>query len=301
MEKVFTPSDLYERLKEGAKQFHQEATHFSILNVADLLLPYPKKVKYRRRSFFKISVVSGHSKIHYGYNTYEIMKHALVFTNPLIPYEWERLSEDQHGFICMFTDDFLGRFGNPLDFSVFNSVDNGVILLEDELVKKFEGYFIRMNTELNSHYTHRYDLLRCIVLDLIHESQKLLPSSSHIFHGTNAHERIALHFLDLLENQFPIQSSGQHIQLNKPSQFANKLHLHVNHLNKALKEITGKTTSQLIAERIIQEAVILLKSTDWSVTEIAWCLGFEEPNNFSSFFKRFRKTSPKQLRMEKID
>ena len=89
--------------------------------------------------------------------------------------------------------------------------------------------------------------------------------------------------------------------MDAASGFARQLNVHVNHLNKALKEITGKTTSQLINERILQEAKILLRSTNWTVNEIAWSLGFEEPNHFSGFFKSKAKISPNKFRKSIID
>lgn len=76
--------------------------------------------------------------------------------------------------------------------------------------------------------------------------------------------------------------------------------MHVNHLNKALKETTGKTTSQIISERIVQEAMILLKQTNWNINEIAWCLGFEELSHFINFFKKNVQVSPKNYRLTEI-
>jgi len=59
----------------------------------------------------------------------------------------------------------------------------------------------------------------------------------------------------------------------------------VNYLNKVLKENTGKTTTEMITRRLIQEAKILLKQTDWNISQIANCMGFEELAHFSNFFK----------------
>ena len=56
--------------------------------------------------------------------------------------------------------------------------------------------------------------------------------------------------------------------------------------NKVLKENTGKTTTDLISSRVIQEAKILLKQTDWNISEIAYSLGFEEVAHFSNFFRK---------------
>ena len=80
------------------------------------------------------------------------------------------------------------------------------------------------------------------------------------------------------------------------SDYASQLNIHVNHLNRAVKETTEKTTSQLIAERFIQEAKILLKHSNWNVSEIAWALGFTEVSHFNNFFKKHARLSPLKFR-----
>jgi AraC-like DNA-binding protein len=63
-----------------------------------------------------------------------------------------------------------------------------------------------------------------------------------------------------------------------------------------LKDFTGKTTSEIISSRIVQEAKILLKETTWNVSEIAYSLGFEEVAHFSNFFKKQVNLSPLSYR-----
>ena len=74
-------------------------------------------------------------------------------------------------------------------------------------------------------------------------------------------------------------------EIKTPNDYAQSLSIHVNSLNRSVKEITGKTTSQQITARIIQEANALLKHTDWNISEIAYGLGFEEPAYFTNYFK----------------
>ena len=93
-------------------------------------------------------------------------------------------------------------------------------------------------------------------------------------------------FLELLERQFPIDENHQRIRLRSASDFARQLNIHVNHLNRSIKEITDKTTSQIIAECILQESKILLKHIAWNVSEIAYALGFNELSHFNNFFKK---------------
>jgi AraC-like DNA-binding protein len=103
-------------------------------------------------------------------------------------------------------------------------------------------------------------------------------------------------FLGLLENQFPAQRN-HHLE-RSPSFYAESLKVHVNYLNRVLKRHLGKTTTQMISESVFREAKRLLRETPWSVTEIAFALGFSEPNHFSHFFKKMEGQSPVQFRGE---
>jgi AraC-like DNA-binding protein len=133
------------------------------------------------------------------------------------------------------------------------------------------------------------------VLELIHYGQKLQPASA--LHPThNASARVASLFIELLERQFPIESPQQTLHLRSAKDYADRLAVHVNHLNKVLKENIGKTTTDIISSRIVQEAKILLKQTDWNISEIAYSLGFEEVAHFSNFFKRQTETAPIKFR-----
>ena len=103
-------------------------------------------------------------------------------------------------------------------------------------------------------------------------------------------------FLELLERQFPIDENHPKVNLRSASEFAQQLNIHVNHLNRAVKAITEKTTTQIIAERILQEAKILLKHSQWNVSEIAYALGFTEVSHFNNFFKKHMGISPLKFR-----
>jgi len=99
-----------------------------------------------------------------------------------------------------------------------------------------------------------------------------------------------------LERQFPIDDTHQRINLRSASEFAKQLNVHVNHLNRAVKDTTEKTTTLLIAERILQEAKILLKHSVWTVSDISYALGFTEVTRFNNFFKKHVLLSPLKFR-----
>ena len=73
--------------------------------------------------------------------------------------------------------------------------------------------------------------------------------------------------MQLLNNQFPIDAPDTVVRLRNPGDFAELLHVHVNHLNHTLRKLTGKSTSVIIQERILEEAKDLLKNSDWNIIQ----------------------------------
>jgi AraC-like DNA-binding protein len=107
-------------------------------------------------------------------------------------------------------------------------------------------------------------------------------------------------FLELLERQFPVENLNVPLRLKTAQDYANGLSIHVNYLNRTVKEVTGKSTTAHIAERVVAEAITLLQYTDWSVADIAYALGFEYPNYFSNFFKKMTGNIPKAYRAAQV-
>jgi AraC-like DNA-binding protein len=105
----------------------------------------------------------------------------------------------------------------------------------------------------------------------------------------------------LLESQFPIASPQHPIGLRNAHEFADQLAVHTNHLNRALKETTGKTTTELISERLIREAKALLLHSNWNITEIGYGLGFDHASNFNIFFKKGSGQTPNQFRKRVVE
>jgi AraC family transcriptional regulator, transcriptional activator of pobA len=182
-----------------------------------------------------------------------------------------------------------------VELPIYQPNSDFVYQLTDKQYLEMELVFRKMDEELSSDYAFKYDLLRNYVLELIHTGQKLKPIKSGDT-ATNAASRISSLFIELLERQFPIENDAQVVQLKTPTDFAKVLGIHINHLNKVLKETTGKSTTEIINGRIAEEAKILLKQTKWNVSEIAFALGFDEVAHFSNFFKKQTTLSPLKYR-----
>jgi AraC family transcriptional regulator, transcriptional activator of pobA len=297
MSKVETIEEFYKRkFSWMPDNIRNEIGHFNVFKLDPFVGSNAKPVPYQRRDYFKIMLVIGNSKVHYADKIVEVQKQALSFSNPQIPYKWEHTDQIRSGLFCVFNQHFFHQYGTLNQYSIFQPGGTPVFELTDEQVDTVSNFFQRMFEEINSDYIHKYDVLRTIVFELIHFAMKMQASAKFDKQPINASQRISTLFLELLERQFPIDDNHQSVQLRSASDFARQLNVHVNHLNRAVKEITEKTTSQLIAERILQEAKILLKRSDWNVSEIAYALGFREVTHFNNFFKKYVELSPLKFR-----
>jgi AraC-like DNA-binding protein len=300
MEPAQSIEDFYrEKLNWMPASLKKEMGHFNVFRLDDFQSPH-RPMPYRRIDFFKISLMMGTNRIGYADKSIELDRPALVFSNPLVPYKWDRLSDTLSGYFCVFTEAFFSQFGHLREYPLFLPGTTPVFALSDEQFIAIRAIFEKMLAEIASDYTYKYDVLRNLVYELVHQALKMQPAATSIYANSNASVRISSLFTELLERQFPIESPAQQVALRAPSQYASQMAIHVNHLNRALREISGKTTTRLISERLTQEAKNLLLHTNWNIGEVAWCLGFEERSHFINFFKKNTDVSPGAFRNHTI-
>lgn len=274
--------------------------HFNVFDTVKFYYSGNKKseMTYNRRLYYKISLIKGKNLVEFADKTVMIEKQGILFATPKIPYRYSPQDKNQSGYFCVFTKDFLSKSKTGLlidDMPIYQHQSDFVFQLTDKQYLEIETIFKKMDSELSSDYEFKYDLLRNYVMELIHTGQKLKPMEGHLA-TTNAASRISSLFIELLERQFPIENNSQLMQLKAPIDFATVLGVHINHLNKVLKEVTGRNTTEIINGRITEEAKILLKQTQWNVSEIAYSLGFDEVAHFSNFFKKYTTISPLKFR-----
>lgn len=297
MKKTESIEDFYKRKYDWIpEQLKQEMGHFNVFNLKPYVGITPQNVPYKRRDFYKVMLVKANSLVYYADKTVTVKKQALCFSNPLIPYKWDNLEGVEGGMFCIFNDHFFNQYGRLSQYSVFQPNGKHIFELDDEQADQIALIYKKMFEEIQSDYIYKYDVLRNLVFELLHFAMKLESAASIENYPISASQRIATIFLELLERQFPIDDNHNQIQFKTPSDFAQQLNVHVNHLNRAVKETTSKTTSQMIAERLLQESKTLLRQSSWNVTQIADSLGFLETTHFNNFFKKHVGESPLKFR-----
>ncbi|MBC9932233.1 helix-turn-helix domain-containing protein [Chitinophaga qingshengii] len=275
----------------------QDIGEFNVFRMEDCQ-PGSPSMSYNRRDFYKISLLRGKFLYHFPDRSVEAEDGTMLFFNPQVPYAWEMLSEEPpSGYFCIFKESFLTEMGrnNPKEFPMFTPRGKVSYQLDAALQQQMEQLYLKMLDEIQSDYRGKYDLIRAYLMEMLHLVMKTEPSEK-LYQQRNASERITAVFMELLERQFPIEAPGQLFRLRTASDFATELSVHVNHLNRAIKETTGKTTTHHIAERVVAEAKALLRHSSWNVAEISYSLGFEEPSHFNNFFRKHTQTTPTSFR-----
>lgn len=259
-------------------------------------------VQFSYREFYKVTLIIGEGKLYYADKWILVNRPALLFSNPLVPYAWESFSKEQKGMFCIFNEQFVQpdeKNGSLANTPLFKITGDKVFFLNEAQVTQVLDIYKKMQDENQSNYVNKSDVLRCYLHLLIHTALKLQASNQYESHP-NASQRITELFIELLDRQFPVDYPNAILSLRTPADYANRLSVHVNHLNKVVKEITGKTTSEMIAERIIKEGTQYLLHTNLSISEIAYSLGFETVCYFSKFYRKHTGKSPSEIREQTI-
>lgn len=298
MDKTQTLEHFYQQKFNSVPQTLQNGVgHFNVFRIEDCNGPGATPVTYSRRDFYKVSLVRGEYLYHYADKSLVVKGTTLIFFNPNVPYTVQALSDSTTGYFCIFTESFFTEKirGSLNELPMFSIGGKPAYFLNDTQEQFVGGIFEKMLEEINSDYVFKYDLLRNYVTELTHYALKSEPSES-LYQHPNAQSRITAVFTELLERQFPIETPSQRFALRSAKDFAERLAVHVNHLNRSIKVTTGKTTTDLISERVLTEAKSLLKHTDWNISEIGYCLGFEEAAHFNNFFKKQTAFTPGHFR-----
>jgi len=256
---------------------------------------------YNRRDFYKVTLITqGNTRLLYANREYNISQPALIFTCPTVPFSWDPVPDtpEPSGWFCVYTDSFIqlpGYRGNLQESPLYKAGGSPVFMLDDAGLHYASALFTRMRSEIDSDYRHKMDVIASQLNLLLHEALRMQPATA-LQIIPNAPARITRLFFDLLEKQFPVDSPDQLLTLRKPADYAALLHVHANHLNAAVQEITGRSTSSHINERVVREARSLIQHTDLTIAEIAFSLGFEYVSYFNRFFKKHTGSTPLALR-----
>ena len=271
------------------------------LDIMDLSLPGTESFlsfDYNRKTFYTATLLQGNYTIEFEERNMDVSGNTLMFTSSKVPFGIKAPNGAYAGISCLFKEDFITKTNSGyrlLEFPIYKPGRQNIYSLTNQQTKNFVGIFAKILDEKRAGSDFKENLQRTYLLELIFNAQKLDPVSSYV-KTNNTTEQIACSFIRLLESQFPVESAQDILRLTTAKDFADELALHPNYLNRQVKLSKGRTVTEIIAARIIQEAKILLKLTNWNIAEISSSLGFEQPSHFNQFFKKHLTVSPTDYR-----
>ncbi|MFV1448516.1 helix-turn-helix domain-containing protein [Maribacter sp. HS] len=270
---------------------------FSIQRLEDLKgISCPEKITY---DFYTIGFkknLNGYVK--YGRTNYDFQEGVLGFTAPLQLMEFSNdLLENARGWIIFFHEelwnsanqqnriDQYGFFeyqineGLHLSRTEEESIENILINIEKEYelpIDKYSKNVVLSNLELLFTYSFRYYARQFTIRNDIDNS-------------IYSNFKVELHsFFNAKKNDF----------LPSVDFFAKKLNISANYLSDSLKNTTGKSAIEHIHSYIVESAKNDLMTSDKSISEIAFELGFEYPHYFSRLFKKKTGVTPSDYRVK---
>jgi AraC-like DNA-binding protein len=249
--------------------------------------------------FYVISLKRGCDKLLYGQQKYDFDEGLMAFMAPgqILRGEENGVPPNLEGWMLFLHPDFL--WNTPLarkikHYDYFNYSTNEALFISDKEEAIINGIVENIKQEYHSNIDKfSQDIIISHIETLLNYSERFYQRQFITRKITN--HKILNRLEDTLTNYF---NNEELLSKGLPSvqYVADTINISTKYLSSLLKQLTGQTTQQLIHEKLIEKAKEKLSTTDLSVSEIAYELGFEHSQSFSKLFKSKTKRSPLEFR-----
>lgn len=269
----------------------------SFINIKDIKIQENELPDSIILNFYKIVYKTNTcGKAKYGQNYYDFGEGGLVFTSPNQIFESPRNNQASGRLLLIHPDFFLCY---PLakkikEYGFFSYTANEALYLSEKEKTIILSIFGILDDELNS----RIDDFS---QDVIVSQVELLLNYSNRFYKRQFITRKAINndllqkFEEILDDYFNNEKSMMQ-GIPSVQNLSEHLHISPGYLSDMLRSFTGQNAQQHIHNKLIEIAKEKLSSSNLSVSEIAYQLGFEFPQSFSRLFKTKTKLSPLEFR-----
>jgi AraC-like DNA-binding protein len=248
--------------------------------------------------FYKISYKKALSgKIRYGQHHYDFQNGGLSFMSPHQLIAEDESNGDCEGQTLLIHPDFLNGYSlakNIKNYGFFSYGANEALQLTESEQKAIFGLFNQIGDELYQRLDHFSQDVMISQLELLLNYSNRFYNRQFLFQKIK-HDDMLSRMNDLLEDHFN-GDNGLQIGLPTVQFLADKLNVTPNYLSDFLRELTGLNAQQHIHQKLIDKAKEILSTTNLSVSQIAYQLGFEHPQSFNKLFKNKTEVTPLEFR-----
>jgi AraC-like DNA-binding protein len=271
----------------------------SVINFEDIKTLRDDEPKHLTQNFYSIALKRNFSgKLKYGQQEYDFDEGVMFFISPGQVFSIESDKVLKHsGWLLLIHPDFLWNTalaGTIKQYEYFSYAVNEALHLSEKEEMVIAGIMQQIMHEYHSNIDKFSQNVIIAQLEL------LLTYADRFHHRQFITRKITNHKIltrleDLLTAYF---NDDALIRKGLPTvqYIAGTLNVSPNYLSGLLKVLTGQNTQQHIHSKLIERAKEKLSTTDMSVSEIAYELGFEHPQSFSKLFKTKTDLSPLAFR-----
>jgi len=272
----------------------------SVINFEDMALSSVSGKQSLMFDFYMISVKRDmNHKYKYGQQDYDFDEGVMFCMAPhqILTIMREENGKNPSGWSLLIHPDFL--WNTPMasaikKYEFFDySVNEALFLSEDEEIK-----IRQMIENIKQEYQTHIDKFSQNII--ISQLETLLNYSERFYQRQfitrhKAHHQF-LEKLEILLNHYFERDDFKEKGLPSVQFLSDELNMSPQYMRSLLKTLTGQTTQQIIHEKLIEKAKEKLSTTELSVSEIAYELGFEHSQSFSKLFKAKTNISPLEFR-----
>ena len=243
-----------------------------------------------RSAFYRVSItVSGTLDMQIGLEEYKHRPRTMSFTVPHQIFQKNNISSDAFGYYMLFEagfmEDVLPAVALAREFPFFGLLGMPVFQVSEEELQRIGGLMMKIDEEVQQSRTGRVKAVKLYLYLLLLEARRSYERQGlDGQHSDQAGSSLVSRYLRLV--------AVHYLKKRNVSEYAGLLGVSANHLNRMVKEVTGRTASECIREMLVQEAKSLLRYTDSSVSEIAYQMDFSDPASFNRFFRAAADETP---------
>lgn len=267
----------------------------SVINLADSIFLEDEVWKGFVNRFYCVALKrEAKGKIKYGQQHYDYDKGVLSFTAPnQVQHLDLQNMECGSGYLLIFHPDFLLQhsLANSIgSYGFFSYAVNEALHLSAEEEDDLIAILSKIDKECSHIDKHTQEIILTQIELLLNYSNRFYERQ--FITRRNNNSALLTKFEQLVDEYFNSDVHG----LLTVQYIADKMNLSPNYLSDLLRVHTGQSTQQHIHEKLIGKAKERLSTTSLSISEIAYALGFEHPQSFSTLFKKKTNLSPLEFR-----
>jgi AraC family transcriptional activator of pobA len=269
----------------------------TVIDLAKHRIKRPREPVTFRLGFYSIFCKKFSGVLRYGRSYYDFSEGSLMFTAPGQATSSSPGPPVEEGWALFFHPDLINNsaLGRKIkDYSFFNYETNEALHVSEEEKKILAVVIENIKKEYAQNIDkHTQTLIQSNIELLLNYCDRFYDRQFYTREKVNSD--VVRQFEKLLKDYFA-QDTLIDSSLPNVRYFAGKLNLSPNYLSDLLHKFTGKSTQEHIHLQLVDKAKALLWSTQRSVSEIAYALGFEHPSHFTRLFKQKTGYAPSDYR-----